>query len=193
MSDETLTSGSVVGRRGDWMQTFSGRAFWPLDPRPGDISVADISHALSLLCRYGGHTSRFYSVAEHSVLMSHVVAPEHALWALLHDAAEAYLCDLPRPIKRLMPTYQDAEDVLLFAIRQKFGLGQFPREVRDADNRILLDERAALMVMPPPLSWGDLEDMEPLGVEVYGWSPAVAEHMWITRFHALRAAPEASS
>jgi hypothetical protein len=87
-------------RRGDWMQTFTGRAFYPLDPRPEDIDPVDIAHALSLICRYGGHSSRFYSVAEHCVLMSHAVAPEHALWALLHDATEAYLGDMIRPLKR---------------------------------------------------------------------------------------------
>src|SRR4051812_20612492 len=89
--------------RGDWMQTYTGRAFWPLDAQPEDVDPLDIAAALSMLCRYGGHVSRFYSVAEHCLLMSEAVAPEHALWALLHDATEAYMGDMVRPLKRQMP------------------------------------------------------------------------------------------
>jgi hypothetical protein len=76
-------------RRGDWMQTFTGRRFWPLDPRGEDVLIEDIAHALSLLTRYGGHCTRFYSVAEHSVLLARAATPENALWLLLHDASEA--------------------------------------------------------------------------------------------------------
>ena len=84
-----------VARRGGWIQTYTGRQFWPLDPRIEDIDIHDIAHALSHQCRYSGHCLRFYSVAEHSVLLSHHVAGEHMLWALLHDAWEAYLAAIP--------------------------------------------------------------------------------------------------
>ncbi|MFN9113590.1 MAG: phosphohydrolase, partial [Bacteroidota bacterium] len=70
-----------------WIQTFSGIAFWPLDPKPEHVRIADIAHALSMKCRYNGHTRKFYSVAEHSVLVSRHVPEEDALWALLHDAS----------------------------------------------------------------------------------------------------------
>lgn len=168
------------------MQTFTGRAFWPLDPRPDEIDPIDIAHALSLLCRYGGHTRRFYSVAEHCVLMSHAVKPEHALWALLHDATEAYLVDLPRPVKRHMPGYRAVEDELMVHVAARFGLdGAMPGEVKDADNRILLDERAALLG-PQPRPWHqDLERLEPLGVIVEGWSSWTAERIYLTRLHEL--------
>jgi hypothetical protein len=69
-----------IAERGDWIQTATGRPFWPIDPRPEDIDIEDIAHALSMLCRFGGHCLRFYSVAEHSVLLSQYVAPEHKLW-----------------------------------------------------------------------------------------------------------------
>ena len=175
----------MAERRGDWMQVFTGTAFWPVDPRPDEVALADIAHALSMLCRYGGHTRHFYSVAEHCVLLSHAVAPQHALWALLHDAAEAYLCDLPRPIKRLMPTYNDAETVVLAAICERFGLALgIPPEVTDADTRILLDERAALMAMPPPSPWG-IEHLEPLGVDIQCWTPSEAEVIFGRRFMEL--------
>ena len=74
-----------------WIQVHSGGRFFPLEPDLDDISITDIAHSLSMVCRYGGHCLRFYSVAEHCVLLSHTVDPEFARWALLHDAAEAYV------------------------------------------------------------------------------------------------------
>lgn len=167
------------------MQTYTGIAFWPLDPRPEEINPDDIAHALGMLCRYGGHVSDFYSVAEHCVLMSYAVSPENALWALLHDASEAYVCDLPRPLKRQLPAYTTAETYVLWAICKRFGLSrEEPSEVRDADNRILLDERAVLMGTPP-LSWGSIEGAEPLGVQIQGWGPAEASEAYINRLSDL--------
>src|SRR5689334_2642685 len=112
----------MTWERGDWMQTFTGRRFYPLSPRPGEIDPADIAHALSLLCRYGGHVDRFYSVAEHCVLMSQAVAPEDALAALLHDATEAYVVDVPRPLKRQLAGYREIEEQVWFAIAYRFRL-----------------------------------------------------------------------
>lgn len=82
-----------------WIQTFSGRQFFPLEPRVEDVCIEDIAHGLSNLCRYAGHCECFYSVAQHCLLVSRVVPREHALRGLLHDASEAYLIDVPRPIK----------------------------------------------------------------------------------------------
>lgn len=173
------------GPRGDWMQTYTGRAFYPMAPHVDDIDPADIAHALSLLCRYGGHVNRFYSVAEHCVLMSHAVTPEHALWALLHDATEAYMGDMIRPLKHAMPAYREAENRLMAVICDRFGLGHdCPAEVSAADNRILRDERDALMEAPP-LSWGSIEDVPALGVRIEGWLPGEAEHRYLTRLFEL--------
>lgn len=164
--------------RGAWMQTFTGRQFYPLDPRPEDIDVRDIAHALSLICRYGGHTIRFYSVAEHCVLMSQAVAPEYALAALLHDATEAYVGDMVRPLKHHMSDYCKVEDRVAWAISERFGLHpHMPAEVKDADNRILLDERAALF-SGVPAAWS-VDGMEPLGVPISGLSPQDAEAMYL--------------
>lgn len=174
-----------VQRRGDWMQTFTGLAFYPIDPRPDEIEPTDIAHALSMLCRYGGHVTRFYSVAEHCVLMSHAVAPENALWALLHDATEAYMQDLIRPIKRMMPEYCEAEDRLMGIIAERFGISpDCPAEVKAADNRILLDERAALMNLKPR-PWAAVEHLTPLGVPILGWSSAIAESRYRNRLDHL--------
>lgn len=178
------------GSRGDWMQTYTGRAFFPLEPAAADIDPVDIAHALSLLCRYGGHVDRFYSVAEHCVLMSHAVAPKHALWALLHDATEAYMGDLIRPLKLAMPAYREAEDRLMAMICHRFGLDPVcPTEVKAADNRILRDERAALM-QAPPRPWASIEDVPALGVQIHGWYPATAELMYLDRLNRLTAGQE---
>ena len=72
-------SQAVSARKGDWMQTYTGRQFWPIDPRANEVHIEDIAHALSMMCRYNGHCRTFYSVAEHSVLVSQHVPPEHAL------------------------------------------------------------------------------------------------------------------
>lgn len=171
--------------RGNWLQTYTGRAFYPLAPEVGDIDPADIAHALSLLCRYGGHVRRFMSVAEHCVLMSYAVAPENALWALLHDATEAYMGDMIRPLKLAMPAYREAEDRLMAVICDRFGLDhEFPAEVKDADLRILRDERDALMA-PPPQPWDAIEDLPPLGVRVEGWLPRKAERRYLARLAEL--------
>lgn len=176
----------TAARRGDWMQTFTGRAFYPLDPRTDEIDPDDIAHALSLLCRYGGHVRAFFSVAEHCVLMSHAVTPENALWALLHDATEAYLGDMIRPLKGSMPEYRRAEKMLMAVICNRFGLGDYdcPAEVKEADARILHDERFALMAAPPR-AWASIAHLPPLGVDVYGWAPAEAEERFLARLHEL--------
>jgi hypothetical protein len=180
--------------RGDWMQTYTGKQFWPMDPRASEIDPDDIAHALSLLCRYGGHCSEFYSVAEHCVLMSHAVSPENALTALLHDASEAYLVDVPRPIKRSpkMEAYRVAEARMMDAIAVRFGLSDgsgdwwytLPTDVKQADTRILVDERARLMSLGRDLDWG-LDAVEPLGVKIQCWSPAIAEEQWRIRLNEL--------
>jgi hypothetical protein len=171
--------------RGDWMQTFTGRAFYPLAPEVGGVDPADIAHALSLLCRYGGHVRRFYSVAEHCVLMSEAVGPGNALWALLHDATEAYMGDMIRPLKLAMPAYREAEDRLMAVICDRFGLDHTcPAEVKAADNRILRNERDALMA-PSPLPWNSIENVPRLGVNVEGWSPRKAERRYLARLAEL--------
>ena len=175
-------------QRGDWMQTYTGARFYTLDPRPEEINPDDIAHALSLLCRYGGHVDRFYSVAEHCVLMSEAVPPEHALYALLHDATEAYVCDVPRPLKRQLAGYREIEDRVWWAIVCHFGLANvdIPAVVKEADNRILLTERDALM--PNTLYSWSVDGMEPLPVRVEGWTPQYAETRYRLRLRDLTGA-----
>lgn len=170
-------------RKGDWIQTFTGRQFWPLDPRVDEIDIRDIAHSLSMQCRYNGHCKRFYSVAEHSVHICWATSHKHKLAALLHDAAEAYLCDLPRPVKHSVTGYKEAEAVAERAIAERFGIPYpFPEEVHNLDHRICLDERNQIMG-PIPAPWGEpFASMKPIGVTIYGWPPDLAEVWFLHMF-----------
>lgn len=172
-------------RSGDWMHTFTGKKFYPMDPHAKDICIEDIAHSLSLQCRYNGHVTDFYSVAEHCVLMSQAVSPRNALWALLHDATETYVGDMIRPLKKFMPEYVIAEDNVMVAICERFGLTRrtMPDEVRDADNRILLTEKTALLVKTGH-KWV-VDDLEPLPVTIEKWPPLGAELTYLKRFKEL--------
>jgi hypothetical protein len=172
-------------RKGDWMQTASRGVFWPLDPRPEEVHIEDIAAALSKLCRYGGHCRRFYSVGEYSVLVSHVVPEDLALVGLLHDATEAFLVDLPRPVKRYLPGYVEAEDRLWRVIAERFGIDpETIHLVKDADNAVLLAEQRALMP-PPPRPWS--VQGEPADVPILGLPPHFAEALFLERFKELNA------
>jgi hypothetical protein len=181
-------------RKGDWFQTYTGKAFWPMDPRPEDICIADIAHGLSLQCRYNGHTKDFYSVAQHSVLVSRhcesmtknrIDCVAISLWGLLHDAAESYLGDMVRPLKRSMPAYRDAEYGVMVAVCKCFGLGGVePPEIKTADTVLLATERRDLMG-PAPLPWDSIENIEPLPESIVGWPFALAEVLFLCRFEEL--------
>lgn len=176
----------VAVRRGDWMQTFTGVQFWPLDPRPEDINIEDIAHALSNQCRFAGHCTRFYSVAQHSVHVSDHVAPEFAIWGLLHDAAEAYLVDLPRPVKRasqMGSLYQEIETALMKCVCERFGMSpEMPKEVHETDNILLMTEKRDLMP-GSPAKW--VESQEPLESILPQWSPYHAKKRFMLRVAEL--------
>lgn len=189
-----LTTGEVPGEvsaqswhRDDWMQTFTGRQFYPLAPEADAIDIRDIAHALAFQCRYNGHTRAFYSVAEHSVIVSHVVPAEDALWGLMHDAAEAYVGDMVRPLKVSMPDFKLAEMAILEVIAQKYSLPlEIPASVHEADTRILLDEKAAFLTAGD-VEWAVESTHEPLGLKPLGWLPHRAEELFLARFQELTA------
>ncbi len=169
----------------DWIQTWTGKPFRPLDPDPGTIDIRDIAHALSLLCRFNGHCHGFYSVAEHCVRISRIVPPEHAMWGLMHDAAEAYISDLPRPVKRAMPDFVRFEDELLERIMAHYDLPwPMPAEVKHADDVLLATEMRDLMADPPE-PWG--LGVDPLPDPIEPLSPTDAEAAFLARFEELRA------
>lgn len=197
-------------RKGDWMETWQGVRFYPLDPRPEEVLLADIAHHLARINRYNGACElEHYSVAEHSVLMSEWLLDEYedpalAYQGLFHDAPEAYIGDMVRPLKRNMPAFVDAEGPIYDAIVQRFqvlrlahGADQaffaFMNEgtsyelddrVKEADNRILVDERAQVM-RPSGNTWG-INHLTPLGIRIEGWSPSFAEHFFLAKERSLR-------
>ena len=180
--------------RGNWMQTYSGGLYWPSDPRPEDVRIEDIAHHLAMLCRYTGAVRRFYSIAEHSVLVSLMVPPQHALSGLLHDATEAYLNDINRPVKRSpgMEGYRVIEARNWRVIAKAFGLPVIhPAEVEKADAEALFHEQAALMPSEPPgLDFG-MGLPRPAVVRpdlIKGWSWEEAKDVFLTRYQEITVA-----
>lgn len=172
-------------RKGDFIQTHSGLAFWPLDPRPEDINIEDIAHALAMQCRYAGHGRRFYSVAEHSVLMALALPPPYRLHALLHDASEAYLVDLPSPVKRFIPGYIELEEAVMRCVWVRFNLSRgIPPIVADADKRIVIDEKVQNMA-PSEIPWSIPAGRDALGVELQFWEPSKAKAEFLKLFDKL--------
>ncbi len=129
-----------------WIVTFTGKRFYPLAPRVEDIDIVDIAHALSNICRFTGHCSTFYSVAQHSILCAQMAPVWLKASMLLHDASEAYLCDLSRPVKHAkgMESYRTAEQRLQNLVGQRFGVEFSDPLVHEIDNRMLMTERRDL-------------------------------------------------
>jgi len=94
-------------RKGDWMQIFTGKKFWPLDPKSEEVDIKDIALSLAFQCRFNGHSNYFYSIAQHSVIVSKIVSKDQASAALLHDAAETYIGDMVSPLKRFMLEFKE--------------------------------------------------------------------------------------
>lgn len=176
----------------DAIQTRTGRMFRPLSPSPSDVCIEDIAAALSKQCRYTGHTSRFYSVAEHSLRVAWRVqelggSRTDVLWGLLHDASEAYLCDIASPVKRQeeFRAYRKAEALVQAAVCSRFGLPFVqPEVVKRADLELLSTEAHELMSPLVEPYWNDL--LPPLKLEdELGWDPDMAEDMFLAAFVEL--------
>ncbi len=168
------------------IRTYSGIWFNVINPNFEDIRIEDIAHALSNQCRFGGHCRRFYSVAQHSVQVSQLCRPEDALWGLLHDASEAYLSDVPRPLKHLaeFKAYRVAEERLQRCIVERFGLSAVqPDNVTAADDNALMEEMCSLMsvdasLLVSPQSESSISTIKPC-------LPVEAEKRFLARFHEL--------
>jgi len=185
--------------RGGWVQTFTGKQFFPLDPDPADVCVEDIAHHLSQTCRFVGACRKFYSVAQHSVYVAQLCGLTFRMHGLMHDAAEAYVGDISRPIKgrvhlvganydkddMTVRAFRDVEDRILWAIYQGLHLGNVGHfsEVREADEVMLSTEARDLMAKPPK-SWGALP--APLAMKISPWPAEQAEAEFLKLFNALR-------
>jgi 5'-deoxynucleotidase YfbR-like HD superfamily hydrolase len=155
------------------MQTYTGKLIDLAMFGEDDVRLADISHALSIINRFTGHSKAPYSVAQHSVMVSKITPQEFALWGLLHDASEAYLGDMATPLKSLLPGYRELEEHVQKTIAKVFRLSwPMPPEVKQADLRALMAEKRDLI--PCQHDWGI--DIEPScgPVSPYAWSEAKA-------------------
>ena len=170
-----------------WIQTFTGKRLDLDPPNPDQINIEDIAHGLSMLCRFNGQCTRFYSVAEHSVHVSHEIAPEFALVGLLHDAAEAYLGDVPSPLKGQLGQFKTFEKQMEEAVGEKFGIDYemfVSKELKRADVQLLIDEKAVLMVEAPepwPPGAPEIKDTN----RIKCWAPEEAKAKFLERFGKL--------
>lgn len=165
------------------IRTFTGKTFFPLSPRPEDIDIVDIAHSLSNMCRFVGHCNEFYSVAQHSVLVSQQVPARFALWGLLHDASEAYISDVATPIKRspAMKAYCEAENRLMLAVCKAFGLDFVePDSVVLADKRMLATEQRCLVNGSPVIV-----GFEPYDFTITPLLPSEAKALYLARYEEL--------
>jgi uncharacterized protein len=178
---------------GPYLQTVSGRWVNPFDPDPEQLVVEDIARALANQCRFGGHSRVFYSVAQHSVIVSRLVEErggdvEDVFAALMHDATEAYLGDMPHPIKHrsaLGAAFKAAEDRLEETINERFAIKRDVQGIKDADRALLATERRAFSA--ERWHWPELDGVEPLDVELVAWSPDEAAEAFASRYAELDA------
>lgn len=162
------------------IMTCGGGLFWFEAPDEYHYHPTVLAKALSKICRYGGHCSEFYSVAQHSVHVSMLVPPEMALHALLHDAAEAFLGDIPTPLKNLLPQYKELEKRVEAAIFRQFKLpATLPPEIKWADLVALQAEKVMLM---PQDQWAVLDGVPVTRMPCGPLAPEAAEHRFLRRF-----------
>jgi 5'-deoxynucleotidase YfbR-like HD superfamily hydrolase len=193
----------------NWIMTYSGKPIQPLDPAPGDILIEDVAHALAMTCRWAGHCHTYYSVAEHSVRVSEVCGnlaralrypsyqvTELEMLGLMHDATEAYLGDIPRPLKsqfkletpRGLETFRVAEDHLYRVIEVGLGLpvltDEYEKIVKQADN-ILLSTEARDVAHNQSLDHEE-DRQEPLAAEIDPLHWKAARKIFMLRYADLR-------
>lgn len=171
--------------REEWVQLYTGKRFYVFEPRIEDIDIVDIAHALSNLCRFGGHCMKFYSVAQHSVLLSQLVSQENALYGLLHDSAEAYLGDVISNIKHAeeFSFYRQCEQNIMNKICEAFKLPDVePVEVKQVDRKMLATE-ARDMMLNRGRGWREMP--EPFDFHIVPWEQEYAKTKFISRFHEL--------
>lgn len=170
-------------RKGDWLQTYTGKAFWPLDPRPEDVDIMDIAHSLAMQCRFNGRCKQFYSVAEHSIITAKFCSPENRLWGLLHDASEAYVSDVPRPLKPFIKGFKEIEDRITQVIAERFGLPwPMPAQVKEVGSRLLANE--IWLMETPPMDWNVRDGFDKVWFECL--NPFTARDGFLVAFSLLQ-------
>lgn len=185
--DHAVLSTDTKYKAVEYVETYTGRMFFPKAPRTQDVTIIDIAHHLSNDCRYSGATDSFYCTAQHCCLLADYVqiirkgTPLDCLQILIHDGAEAYLRDIPRPIKQFLPEYRKWDHAVQMCIRSWAGLGgvPIPEWQDEVDSRIIHDERAQLMSD----SGNDWQHKgEPLGIFIEPWASKQAEQQFLMRY-----------
>ena len=157
-------------KKTDWIETFTGKKFYPLEPDKDLIDIEDIAHALSFICRFNGHAPIFYSVAEHSLYCLYIARELNLdkitqLQCLMHDASEAYISDIPRPIKKYLPKYKDYENKLLDFIFEKYKIPKkMPAIVKEIDTRMLKTE--CVQLFKPKNNWASLDEIKEYSIKL---------------------------
>jgi uncharacterized protein len=165
--------------------TASGHYFDFIDLRRNVILIEDIAHGLANLCRFNGQCREFYSVAQHSVAVSRIVPPEFALQGLLHDAAEAYIGDVTKPLKMMLPQYQEIEREVEMAVFATFGLPpKLDASIKVADLVLLATEQRDLMNHRNQ-AWTSIRGIEPLPGSIVPMAPKEARAAFLAEFHRL--------
>jgi len=181
------------------MQTFTGKIFDVFDPDPDQIDIFDIAHHLSLMTRFNGGCKWFFSIAQHSINCSERAVDYHyqrpseeklSLALLMHDAAEAYVGDIVRPIKRKITDFSVIENGVMDAINKRFDLPRvaeirgYKTAVKEVDNRMLVTEK--LQLMDPNVKWAIEDIFEPYDLELELWQPRAAEMLFLSHFARYR-------
>lgn len=171
-----------------YVSTFLGNRFYLTRPQIDDVAIEDIAHGLAYQCRFNGQTNAFYSVAQHSLMVMDLVPPDHRFAALLHDAAEAYLGDMVKPLKNLFPEFSVIEARVMAIIGEKFGLDltHLALSIKQADLVALATEKRDLMPHSTE-PWSYLAEVEPLPHAIAPMSPEKAKEAFLVAYQRFSA------
>lgn len=176
----------MASGKGLFVSTYRGHRFYPLDPCIDDVDIEDIAHGLAYQCRFNGQTSSFYSVAQHSLLVASIVPECLRLPALLHDAAEAYLGDIVKPLKMLVPQFSVIEKQVAAIISQRFAVYECDHpQIKIADLVLLATEKRDLMPNSVE-SWASIAGVAPLGEPIVAQAPEFAKADFLAAWEAWR-------
>lgn len=171
--------------RGRFITTYSGAKFYINELNIEDVPIEDVAHALSMNCRFNGHLETFYSVAEHSVLVSRMVPKRYRLQALLHDISEAFIPDIPRPFKEMLPGFDEYEEQILVKASEHYGF-EYPLSytTRYVDKHIVRAEAIALMKQVPDwvYSYEDILSPDDRDNMIFGLAPPLAAEIFMEEF-----------
>lgn len=188
MTQEEITTSSTL-----FVSTYSGKQFYPLAPAAEQLDIEDIAHGLAYQCRFNGQTRYFYSVAQHSLIVADLVPARLRRAALLHDAAEAYMGDMVKPLKQLFPLFSKIEARVMAAIGQRYDIARFDDPaIKHADRVALAMEKRDLMPNSSE-AWESLRGVDADPTTIVPMSPADAKTAFLAAFLATAPTPEHSA